>query len=185
MAASLMVSLVRNIEGSEGKVKRKEKKEREARAEEKRIVEEREREEWMWGVQIPIYQACRLTSTSLREGLEPSPRTLQNPRNQFSSLDINSTRYTFWILKNREMASSKLKASDLRWPFSLSFNHFNSHRYPYKLQTWACELTMASDGVLSDESGALVIKPCTAREVAFYTSAAEHPRFQKCMPSFL
>ena len=43
---------------------------------------------------------------------------------------------------------------------------------------------MASDGVLSDESGALVIKPCTAREVAFYTSAAEHLRFQKWMPTF-
>lgn len=94
VAASLMVSFVQNIEGSEGKGKRKEKKEREARAEEKRIVEEREREERIWGGADPyLYQACRLTSTSLCEGLEPSPR------NQ-SSLDINSTRYTFWILKN-------------------------------------------------------------------------------------
>ena len=135
VAVSLMVSLVQNIEGSEGKGKRKEKKEREARAEEKRIVEERERGKDVGGADPYLYQACRLTSTSLHEGLEPSPRTLQNPRNQFSSLDINGTRYTFWILKNREMASSKLKASDLRWPFSLSFNHFNSHRYPYKLQT--------------------------------------------------
>jgi len=34
----------------------------------------------------------------------------------FFSLDINGTRYTSipWILKNREMASSKLKKSDLR-----------------------------------------------------------------------
>ncbi|PUU75856.1 inositol polyphosphate kinase-domain-containing protein [Tuber borchii] len=61
------------------------------------------------------------------------------------------------------MASSKLKASDLR----------------------AYDLAAAGhDGVLSDESGALVIKPCTAREVAFYTSAAEHPTFQKWMPTF-
>ncbi|RPB05967.1 SAICAR synthase-like protein [Choiromyces venosus 120613-1] len=61
------------------------------------------------------------------------------------------------------MAASGLKASDLR----------------------AFDLAAAGhDGVLSDESGALVIKPCTAREVAFYTSAAEHPNFQKWMPTF-
>ncbi|KAL0634364.1 hypothetical protein Q9L58_006685 [Maublancomyces gigas] len=30
------------------------------------------------------------------------------------------------------------------------------------------------DGVLSDESGALIIKPCTPLEVAFYESAASH-----------
>jgi 1D-myo-inositol-tetrakisphosphate 5-kinase/inositol-polyphosphate multikinase len=44
---------------------------------------------------------------------------------------------------------------------------------------------MSSDGVLSDESGALVIKPCTTREVKFYTSASEHPSFKKWMPTFL
>lgn len=31
-----------------------------------------------------------------------------------------------------------------------------------------------SDGVLSDKSGALIIKPCTPLEVAFYESAASH-----------
>lgn len=41
----------------------------------------------------------------------------------------------------------------------------------------------SSDGVLSDESGALVIKPCTAREVSFYESAAAHP-ISKWMPTF-
>ncbi|PWW77713.1 SAICAR synthase-like protein [Tuber magnatum] len=61
------------------------------------------------------------------------------------------------------MAASGLKASDLR-AFNLA--------------------AAGHDGVLSDESGALVIKPCTAREVAFYTQAAEHPRFQRWMPTF-
>ncbi|CUS14283.1 unnamed protein product [Tuber aestivum] len=69
------------------------------------------------------------------------------------------------------MAASGLKASDLR-AFDLA------------AAGQSVGLTMASDGVLSDESGALVIKPCTAREVAFYTSAAEHPKFQKWMPTF-
>lgn len=41
-----------------------------------------------------------------------------------------------------------------------------------------------SDGVLSDESGALVIKPCTAREVSFYESAATHPELAIWMPTF-
>ncbi|CAZ79800.1 unnamed protein product [Tuber melanosporum] len=61
------------------------------------------------------------------------------------------------------MAASGLKASDLQ-----AFNF----------------AAAGHDGVLSDESGALVIKPCTAREVAFYTSASEHPKFQKWMPTF-
>ena len=41
-----------------------------------------------------------------------------------------------------------------------------------------------SDGVLSDPSGALVIKPCTAREVTFYESATAHPEFARWMPTF-
>jgi 1D-myo-inositol-tetrakisphosphate 5-kinase/inositol-polyphosphate multikinase len=41
-----------------------------------------------------------------------------------------------------------------------------------------------SDGVLSDESGALVIKPCTAHEVSFYESAGTHPELAKWMPTF-
>ncbi|KAG0640189.1 inositol polyphosphate kinase-domain-containing protein [Tuber brumale] len=54
------------------------------------------------------------------------------------------------------MESCRLKASDLR-----------------------------AGGVLPDESGALVIKPCTAREVAFYTFAAEDHRFRKFMATFI
>lgn len=42
------------------------------------------------------------------------------------------------------------------------------------------------DGVLSDESGELVIKPCTEAEVAFYQeSLAEHPKFYELMPTFM
>lgn len=42
------------------------------------------------------------------------------------------------------------------------------------------------DGVLSDESGELVIKPCTDAEVAFYQeSLAEHPKFYELMPTFM
>lgn len=42
-----------------------------------------------------------------------------------------------------------------------------------------------SDGVLSDESGALIIKPCTAREVAFYESIVAHPSLVPWVPTFL
>ncbi|KAK6531500.1 hypothetical protein TWF281_008302 [Arthrobotrys megalospora] len=41
------------------------------------------------------------------------------------------------------------------------------------------------DGVLRDESGALLIKPCLPKEVAFYQSAASHPEFAKWMPTFM
>ncbi|KAL7267399.1 hypothetical protein RUND412_010016 [Rhizina undulata] len=41
------------------------------------------------------------------------------------------------------------------------------------------------DGVLSDKSGSLVIKPCTPDEVAFYTTSLAHPRFRSLMPTFL
>ncbi|KAK6335452.1 hypothetical protein TWF696_002228 [Orbilia brochopaga] len=41
------------------------------------------------------------------------------------------------------------------------------------------------DGVLRDESGALLIKPCLPKEVAFYESAAAHPAFAKWMPTFM
>lgn len=43
---------------------------------------------------------------------------------------------------------------------------------------------MSSEGVLSDESGTLVVKPCTAREVAFYEAAMSHPEFAFWMPTF-
>ncbi|KAF2198267.1 SAICAR synthase-like protein [Delitschia confertaspora ATCC 74209] len=42
------------------------------------------------------------------------------------------------------------------------------------------------DGVLSDSSGALVIKPCTAAEIAFYESvAASHPDLVPYLPTFM
>lgn len=42
------------------------------------------------------------------------------------------------------------------------------------------------DGVLSDDSGELVIKPCTDAEIAFYQeSLAEHPKFYELMPTFM
>ncbi|OCK83424.1 SAICAR synthase-like protein [Lepidopterella palustris CBS 459.81] len=42
------------------------------------------------------------------------------------------------------------------------------------------------DGVLSDESGHLVIKPCTPAEIAFYESAnAHHKNLAAFMPTFL
>ncbi|KAB2579490.1 Arginine metabolism regulation protein iii [Lasiodiplodia theobromae] len=43
-----------------------------------------------------------------------------------------------------------------------------------------------SDGVLSDPTGALVIKPCTAAEIAFYESAnASHQALATYMPTFM
>jgi inositol-polyphosphate multikinase len=41
------------------------------------------------------------------------------------------------------------------------------------------------DGVRSDPSGAILIKPCTPAEVTFYESAAAHPAFQAYMPTFM
>ncbi|KAG9763944.1 SAICAR synthase-like protein, partial [Aureobasidium melanogenum] len=42
------------------------------------------------------------------------------------------------------------------------------------------------DGVMSDKSGSLVIKPCVAAEVEFYeVSNAEHPEFAQLMPTFM
>jgi 1D-myo-inositol-tetrakisphosphate 5-kinase/inositol-polyphosphate multikinase len=43
-----------------------------------------------------------------------------------------------------------------------------------------------SEGVLSDSSGVLFIKPCTTTEIAFYESAiAEHPDFAYFMPRYM
>jgi 1D-myo-inositol-tetrakisphosphate 5-kinase/inositol-polyphosphate multikinase len=40
-----------------------------------------------------------------------------------------------------------------------------------------------SDGVLSDESGAVVVKPCTAAEISFYESvSASHPDLAPHLP---
>lgn len=42
------------------------------------------------------------------------------------------------------------------------------------------------DGVLSDPSGELIIKPCTANEIAFYESARlSHPDLAAYMPTFM
>jgi 1D-myo-inositol-tetrakisphosphate 5-kinase/inositol-polyphosphate multikinase len=43
-----------------------------------------------------------------------------------------------------------------------------------------------SDGVLSDESGAVVVKPCTVAEISFYESvAASHPDLVPHLPTFM
>ncbi|KAF7502308.1 hypothetical protein GJ744_006139 [Endocarpon pusillum] len=41
------------------------------------------------------------------------------------------------------------------------------------------------DGVRSDPSGSIIVKPCTPAEVAFYESAATHPKLQAYMPTFM
>lgn len=42
------------------------------------------------------------------------------------------------------------------------------------------------DGVMSDPSGELLIKPCTAAEVGFYQNTlTEHPDFAEMMPTFM
>ena len=42
------------------------------------------------------------------------------------------------------------------------------------------------DGVLSDPSGELIIKPCTAAEIGFYQDTLnEHPDFSDMMPAFM
>ncbi|KAI9836591.1 MAG: hypothetical protein M1819_001223 [Sarea resinae] len=41
------------------------------------------------------------------------------------------------------------------------------------------------EGVMSDASGSLIIKPCTAAEIAFYESALNHPELAAYMPTFM
>ncbi|KAM5444013.1 hypothetical protein MferCBS31731_000530 [Microsporum ferrugineum] len=41
------------------------------------------------------------------------------------------------------------------------------------------------EGVRCDESGSLIAKPCTQKEILFYESGANHPAFQKYMPTFI
>jgi 1D-myo-inositol-tetrakisphosphate 5-kinase/inositol-polyphosphate multikinase len=45
-------------------------------------------------------------------------------------------------------------------------------------------MEFTSDGVLSDESGSVVVKPCTTREVEFYETSLAHPEFAAWMPAF-
>ena len=44
---------------------------------------------------------------------------------------------------------------------------------------------ICSEGVQSDATGSLVIKPCTRAEVAFYESVRDHPALQAHMPTFM
>ncbi|KAF1937705.1 inositol hexaphosphate kinase 3 [Clathrospora elynae] len=41
------------------------------------------------------------------------------------------------------------------------------------------------DGVLSDEAGSVVIKPCTTSEITFYESLATHPDLARHLPTFM
>ena len=41
-----------------------------------------------------------------------------------------------------------------------------------------------SPGVLSDQSGEVVVKPCKAAEIAFYESCTQHPEFANYIPTF-
>lgn len=43
----------------------------------------------------------------------------------------------------------------------------------------------SSDGVLSDQSGSTVFKPCKETEIRFYESAAAHPAFAVYIPKFM
>ncbi|DAA72971.1 TPA_exp: Arginine metabolism regulation protein iii [Trichophyton benhamiae CBS 112371] len=41
------------------------------------------------------------------------------------------------------------------------------------------------EGVRCDESGSLIAKPCTEKEILFYESGANHPAVQRYMPTFI
>ncbi|KAJ6286112.1 inositol polyphosphate kinase-domain-containing protein [Bipolaris maydis] len=41
------------------------------------------------------------------------------------------------------------------------------------------------EGVLSDESGAVVVKPCTLAEITFYESLSDHPDLARHLPTFM
>ncbi|KAJ4368309.1 hypothetical protein N0V83_006665 [Neocucurbitaria cava] len=54
-----------------------------------------------------------------------------------------------------------------------------------KLQTFG-NAAAGHDGVLSDESGAVVVKPCTAAEITFYESVtASHPDLVPFLPTYM
>lgn len=46
-------------------------------------------------------------------------------------------------------------------------------------------MTCISEGVRCDESGSLIAKPCTEKEILFYESGANHPAVQRYMPTFI
>ncbi|EUC50538.1 hypothetical protein COCMIDRAFT_81564 [Bipolaris oryzae ATCC 44560] len=41
------------------------------------------------------------------------------------------------------------------------------------------------EGVLSDESGAVVVKPCTLSEITFYETLSDHPDLARHLPTFM
>lgn len=47
------------------------------------------------------------------------------------------------------------------------------------------DVSSPSDGVRCTPSGALIAKPCTSQEIAFYESSALHPTFRDFMPTFM
>ncbi|KAF2429015.1 SAICAR synthase-like protein [Tothia fuscella] len=56
---------------------------------------------------------------------------------------------------------------------------------PSTLTTFA-DAAAGHEGVLSDPTGAVVVKPCTEAEVAFYEKAnTSHPEFARFMPAFM
>jgi 1D-myo-inositol-tetrakisphosphate 5-kinase/inositol-polyphosphate multikinase len=61
------------------------------------------------------------------------------------------------------------------------------HHHPVPSAPDLSKLTnLTSEGVLSDESGAVVVKPCTAAEISFYSSlAASHPDLAAHVPTFM
>lgn len=46
-------------------------------------------------------------------------------------------------------------------------------------------LVPASEGISSNASGSLIIKPCVQAEIEFYESAKDHPLFQAHIPTFI
>src|SRR5262249_21625404 len=46
-------------------------------------------------------------------------------------------------------------------------------------------LKLNSEGVLRDDSGALVIKPALPKEIFFYETLSDHPDFAKLAPTFM
>ncbi|KAF1969662.1 SAICAR synthase-like protein [Bimuria novae-zelandiae CBS 107.79] len=55
---------------------------------------------------------------------------------------------------------------------------------PSTLQTYG-DAAAGHDGVLSDPSGAVVVKPCTQSEVAFYESLSSHPDLTPHLPTYM
>jgi 1D-myo-inositol-tetrakisphosphate 5-kinase/inositol-polyphosphate multikinase len=107
---------------------------------------------------------------------------LQDRRNNSST----PTSHTIFIrlLHNVDQGFRRLEATDLwqccRWPVRIHLRSLARHPHCYNIAD------LLSDGVLSDESGALVVKPCTDAEITFYESvAASHPDLVPHLPTFM